>query len=65
MTLSFEGAEGFGAEATGGRGGQIIRVTNSNDSGEGSLRWAIENFSGPRIIVFDVAEVNLTRATSR
>ena len=56
---SFEGAEGYGAFATGGRGGQIIKVTNSNDSGIGSLRWALEQVSGPRIIVFEVNEVNL------
>ncbi len=60
MTLSFEGAEGFGAEATGGRGGQVIYVTNSNNSGVGSLRWAIEDVSGPRTIVFAVNKVNLT-----
>lgn len=51
---AFPGAEGFGRHATGGRGGQIIKVTTLDDSGPGSLRAAVET-EGPRIIVFDVA----------
>lgn len=51
---AFPGAEGFGAEATGGRGGKILFVTNlSAKNIPGSLRNAIEQ-TGPRIVVFKV-----------
>jgi HEAT repeat protein len=53
---AFPGAEGFGASATGGRGGRVIKVTNLQAKGPGSLQAACET-EGPRIVVFDVSGV--------
>lgn len=54
--VALPGAWGWAAATPGGRGGQILRVTNLRASGAGSLREALEA-DGPRIVVFEVGGV--------
>ncbi|MES2921813.1 MAG: hypothetical protein V4819_09705 [Verrucomicrobiota bacterium] len=51
---AFPGAEGFGSMTTGGRGGKVIYVTNTNADGPGSFAEAI-NTKGPRTVLFKVS----------
>ena len=50
----FPGAEGFGTDTPAGRGGVVLRVTNLEADGAGSLRAAL-TAEGPRVVVFEVS----------
>ena len=53
---AFPGAEGFGAYATGGRGGDVYIVTNTNSSGAGSFFEGVTTIpASGRTIVFGVS----------
>ena len=54
---AFPGAEGFAAHATGGRGGDVYHVTNTNGSGAGSFAYGLTTGvpAAGRTIVFDVS----------
>lgn len=59
---AFPGAEGFGANATGGRGGDVVYVTNLNPEGPGSLNYALgyhgnTEMRKPRYILFKVSGI--------
>ena len=61
---AFFGAQGAGAISVGGRGGRVILVTSLNDSGDGSLRRAVEA-SGPRIVLFRISGTIVLRSQLR
>ncbi len=53
---AFSGAQGWGTDTPGGRGGKVIIVSNLNSSGPGSFSEAMLT-PEPRIIVFQVSGV--------
>lgn len=52
---AFPGVEGAAKYVSGGRGGDVYHITNTNSSGPGSLVDGVTSADGPRTIVFDVA----------
>lgn len=58
---AFAGAEGYGADTRGGRGGATVYVDNLNDDGPGSLRAAVQT-PGPRTVVFRAGGVIALRS---
>jgi hypothetical protein len=70
--LAFPTAEGFGKYSTGGRGGQVVEVTNLNDflstedSITGSLRWALNQYkTQPITVVFRVSGIIVLKSDLR
>ncbi|MBB1286505.1 pectate lyase [Flavisolibacter sp. BT320] len=58
QTVAFPGAEGFGKWASGGRGGQVVKVTTLEDDGPGSLRQALQSYPyNPLTILFAVGGI--------
>lgn len=53
---AFPGAEGFGARITGGRGGEVVYVTNLNANGPGSFLAAM-SIPRTRYVLFKVSGV--------
>ena len=70
QTKAFPTAEGFGCMAQGGRGGEVVEVTNLEDAATnppvGSLRWALSQHSGkPITVVFRVSGLIKLKADLR
>ena len=57
QVYAFPGAEGYGRNATGGRGGDVCFVTSLADSNPGpvgTFRYCVEEQTGPRTVIFRV-----------
>jgi len=68
--LAFEGAEGFGCYAKGGRGGPAYVVTTLDDtdgaeSRQGTLRHAVETAGRPLVVGFDPQLCGVVRLTRK
>lgn len=62
---SFPGAEGFGAHASGARGGRVYYVTDLNGTGEGSLKHALINCDYKRYILFKCSGLGMVNGWHR
>jgi len=62
--LAFPGAEGYGANASGGRGGVVYHVTSLADTNTtGTLRYGLSHGTGGTTIIFDVSgTIELTKS---
>ena len=59
------GAAGYGVETVAGRGGKVMRVTNLNASGAGSLKACVSDTSGPRVCISQRHACPLVRTRKR
>jgi hypothetical protein len=52
---AFPGAVGYGQNAVGWRGGSVVKVTNTDDAGPGSLRDCLEGLDHPRVCIIETS----------
>lgn len=61
LPLAFPGAAGAGQYTIGGRGGEVLQVTNLKDDGDGSLRWALSMEQPRTVNIMTSGNVRLNR----